>query len=272
MSEQERAAFQWPAQEHGIAPDNKGHVWLCGNGRDQTTKIEDNHCLKFTEDGKFVMQVGKAGASKGSLDMENFKRASQPVYWAKTNEVFVSDGYGNRRVVVMDADTGKFKRTWGAYGKKPDDSVELVRQYDPAPTQFNLAHALAMSNDGIVYLSDRNNNRIQSFSLDGKFLKEGVVQRSTPMDRGFGTVFSAALSGDPEQRFLYVADGRQQKVRVLDRKTLEEIPAGAFGRVGQYPGQFLGMHVIATDPQGNIYVGDGRDGRVQKFVFKGLSK
>jgi DNA-binding beta-propeller fold protein YncE len=139
------------------------------------------------------------------------------------------------------------------------------------PQQFNLVHGLTISNDGIVYVADRNNNRVQAFTLEGTFLKEAFVAREIPMV-GFGTVNSVALSGDPEQRFLYVCEGHQQRVRVLDRQTLQEIPQGKFGHVGNQPGMFLGLHIIATDSKGNIYTGDGRDGRVQKFTFKGLSR
>jgi hypothetical protein len=271
MGEAERAKFDWPVQEHGIAVDGHDNVWICGNGRDAKTGKDDNQCLKFTADGKFVMQVGASAQSKGSLDTTNFNHAAQPVYWAKTNELFVADGYVNRRVIVLDADTGKFKRMWGAYGRTPDDSASKARVYDPPPTQFNLVHGLTISNDGIVYVADRNNNRVQAFTLDGKFLKEAFVAREIPMV-GFGTVNSVALSADPEQRFLYVCEGHQQRIRVLDRQTLQEIPEARFGHVGAQPGMFLGLHIIATDGRGNLYTGDGRDGRVQKFVFKGLRR
>ena len=132
-------------------------------------------------------------------------------------------------------------------------------------------HALTISKHGIVYVADRNNNRVQAFTADGKFLKEGVVAREIPM-KGFGTVNSVALSGDKDQRFVYICEGHQQRVRVLDRQTLEEIPQAAFGHVGQYPGMFLGLHVLTTDAKGNVYTGDGRDGRVQKFNFTGLDR
>jgi DNA-binding beta-propeller fold protein YncE len=217
------------------------------------------------------MQVGRSAQSKGSLDTENLNRAAEPVYWAGTNELFIADGYGNRRVIVLDATTGKFKRMWGAYGKAPDDAASKERVYDPPPSQFNLVHGLTISKDGIVYVADRNNNRVQAFTLDGRFLNEAFVAREIPMV-GFGTVNSVALSGDPEQRFLYVCEGHQQRIRVLDRRTLREIPQGMFGHVGAQPGMFLGLHIIATDAKGNIYTGDGRDGRVQKFVFKGLGR
>ena len=270
MSETERAGFEWPVSEHGIAVDSKDNVWICGNGRDAKAKLDDNQCLKFTRDGKFLLQLGKSGQSKGSLDVQNLNHPSQPVYWAKTNEVFVSDGYGNRRVIVFDADTGKFKRMWGAYGKAPDDNASKERTYDPVPQQFNLVHGLTISHDGTVYVADRNNNRVQAFTLEGKFLKEAFVAREIPM-KGFGTVNSVALSGDKEQRFLYICEGHQQRIRVLDRQTLQEIPQARFGHVGNQPGMFLGLHIITTDSKGNIYTGDGRDGRVQKFTFKGLA-
>ena len=270
MSETERAGFEWPVSEHGIAVDSKDNVWICGNGRDAKAKLDDNQCLKFTRDGKFLLQVGKSGQSRGSLDVQNLNHPSQPVYWAKTNEVFVSDGYGNRRVIVFDADTGKFKRMWGAYGKAPDDNASKERTYDPVPQQFNLVHGLTISHDGTVYVADRNNNRVQAFTLEGKFLREAFVAREIPM-KGFGTVNSVALSGDKEQRFLYICEGHQQRIRVLDRQTLQEIPQARFGHVGNQPGMFLGLHIITTDSKGNIYTGDGRDGRVQKFTFKGLA-
>ncbi len=270
MSETERAGFEWPVSEHGIAVDSKDNVWICGNGRDAKAKLDDNQFLKFTRDGKFLLQVGKSGQSRGSLDVQNLNHPSQPVYWAKTNEVFVSDGYGNRRVIVFDADTGKFKRMWGAYGKAPDDNASKERTYDPVPQQFNLVHGLTISHDGTVYVADRNNNRVQAFTLEGKFLKEAFVAREIPM-KGFGTVNSVALSGDKEQRFLYICEGHQQRIRVLDRQTLQEIPQARFGHVGNQPGMFLGLHIITTDSKGNIYTGDGRDGRVQKFTFKGLA-
>ena len=271
MSDEERSHFDWPVQEHGIAVDTHDNVWICGNGKDRKTGKDDNQCLKFTTDGKFIMQIGHASQSKGSLDTENLNHAAWPVYYAPANELFVADGYVNRRVIVFDADTGKFKRMWGAFGKTPDDKATRDRTYDPIPQQFNLVHGLTISKDGIVYVADRNNNRVQSFTLDGKFLNEGFVAREIPMV-GFGTVNSVALSGDKDQRFIYISEGHRQQIRVLDRKTLKEIPQGTFGHVGQYRDMFLGLHVIITDAEGNIYTGDGRDGRVLRFNFVGLGK
>ncbi len=268
MSEAERERFDWPVQEHGIAVDTKGNVWVCGNGRDARTGRDDDQCIKFTNDGKFLMQIGKSGKSKGSLDTENLGHPSQPVYWAKANELFVSDGYVNRRVYVADADTGKFKRMWGAYGKTPDDNAPRDRKYDPVPQQFNLLHGMTVAKDGTVYVADRNSNRVQAFTNDGKFLKEAWVAPGTPQG-DFGTAFGVALSGDKAQRFLYVADGHNERVRVLDRQSLQEV--SSFGHAGPYPGQFSNIHVIASDSKGNVYVGDG-GGRFQKFVYQGLSQ
>ena len=270
MSEEERTKFDWPVQEHGIAVDTHDNVWVCGNGRDAKTHRDDDQCIKFTNNGKFIMQLGKSGKSKGSLDTENLGHPSQAVYYAPTNELFISDGYVNRRVYVADADTGKFKRMWGAYGKAPDDNAPRNRGYDPVPSQFNLLHGMTVARNGDVFVADRNANRVQAFTRDGKFLGESFVAPNTPQ-HDYGTAFGVALSGDKDQRFLYVADGHNEVVHVLDRKTLEEIPGAAFGRVGLYAGQFSNIHVIASDSKGNVYVGDG-GGRFQKFVYKGMAQ
>ncbi|MGE0282197.1 MAG: hypothetical protein AB7P20_16510, partial [Rhizobiaceae bacterium] len=263
----ETPAYEWPQSEHGITVDHKGNVWVCGNGSG------DNHCLKFTRDGKFLLQIGRSGASKGSLDPDNLNRAAQVAVWPKTNEVFIADGYGNRRVIVFDADSGKFKRMWGAYGNKPDDAFKepdpSQRAVGSPPAQFGLVHGIGISKDGLVYVSDRTNNRVQVFTIEGKFVKEGFVARPTLMRRG--TAFSTAFSAG-DQRYLFVGDSPSYKVRILDRASLEEV--SAFGRGGAYPGQFHGLHLIAADSQGNIYTGDAPGespaaaGRVQKFVLQ----
>ena len=259
--------YQWPESEHGITVDYKGNVWICGNGR------SDDQCLKFAHDGKFLMQIGRAGASKGSLDTANLGQAAQVAVWPATNEVFIADGYENRRIIVFDADSGKFKRLWGAYGQRPDDHAPRgTPSYDPASRQFNLVHGIAISKDGRVYVSDRQNNRIQVFTLAGKFIKEGFVGRDT-INPEYGTTFSSAFSGDSAQRFLYDADDPNNVIRVLDRESLEEIPQAAIGHEGPYAGQFIGLHIIATDSAGNIYSAESDViGRVQKFSYQGLSQ
>jgi DNA-binding beta-propeller fold protein YncE len=259
--------YQWPQSEHGITVDYKGNVWICGNERN------DDQCLKFSHDGKFLLQLGHAGASKGSLDTENLQQPAQVAVWPATNEVFIADGYGNRRVIVFDADSGKYKRMWGAYGKQPDDAAPRgPASYDPASNQFNLVHGIAISKDGLVYVSDRQNNRIQVFTLDGKFIKEGFVGRET-INPDYGTTFSSAFSADGEQRFLYDADDPNEVIRVLDRQSMAEIPAATIGHEGPYAGQFIGLHIIATDSRGNIYSAESDViGRAQKFVYQGLAQ
>jgi hypothetical protein len=251
--------YQWPENEHGITVDHKSNVWICGNGG------KDHQCLKFTRDGRFLLQIGRAGENKGSLDEQNLLRPAQVQVWPATNEVFIADGYGNRRVIVFDADTGKFKRMWGAYGNRPDDAASREQAFaGPAPQQFNLVHGIQISRDGLIYVNDRRNSRIQVFTIEGKFLQEGFVARGTTNTSG--TTFSAAFSPDTDQRFIHLADSVNYKIRTLDRRTLAEIPGVAFGHGGPLPGQFQGLHVIATDSKGNIYSSESDFiGRVQKF-------
>lgn len=253
--------YEWPLSEHGLSIDSKGNFWIGGNGKG------DAHVLKFNRDGKFLLQIGHFGKSAGSDDTANFASPTKATYFAKTNEVFVSDGYINRRVAVFDADTGVYKRHWGAYGKRPDDSVKLVRTTDgPPPPQFNLVHDVQISNDGLVYIADRSNNRLQVFRPEGTFVTEVFIARevSTPT----GTAVTMAFSPDKAQRFLYVTGG-DQKVRILDRQSLKVL--GSFGRLGHYAGQFHHITDIAVDSKGNIYTGENTGRRVQKFTFKGMS-
>lgn len=262
-------AYEWPEGEHGITVDHKGNVWICGYVNNREAKLDDNHCLKFTRDGRFLLQIGKKNASKGSLDTENLNHATKVVVYPKTNEAFISDGYVNRRVIVVDADTGKFKRMWGAYGNKPDDSAPRERSFDGAPPQqFNNVHGIEVSNDGMVYVNDRQNNRVQVFDLSGKFIKEVFVLRNTRST--FGTSFSLALSADKEQKFVYVADLANFKVHVFDRASMEMIPEASFGHAGPYPGQFLRLHLIATDTKGNVFTSEANGGKINKWTFKGM--
>jgi len=249
--------YEWPLNEHGLSLDSKGNFWIAGNGKG------DAQVLKFSRDGKFLLQIGHFGKSNGSNDTENFASPTKATYYAKTNEVFVSDGYINRRVAVFDADTGKYKRHWGAYGKKPDDSAPKTRTYEgAAPEQLNLSHDVQISNDDLVYVADRSNNRLQVFKPDGTFVKEAFVSKTTTGD---GSVWDVAFS--PDQRLLYVADGHDKKVWILDRSSLETI--GSFGDGGRYPGRFYGVGSVAVDSKGNVYTGETYEGkRVQKFVKK----
>jgi NHL repeat len=278
--------YQWPSNEHGLTVDSKGFVWIVGNADGRMNNPaqlpNDNQVLKFTKSGKFVMSIGKSGQT-GSNKTDVPKGATGLFYYAKTNELFVSDGYGNSRVIVFDADTGKKKRMWGAYGNTPLDPEDR-----PAPSplraipwvtvsealhQFNTPHDVKVSNDGLVYVCDRGNKRIQVFTLDGKFVAEQFMglHKSAPLAAARGVAFSP----DAEQKFLYV--GGDPVVFILNRKTLEVLGAFAVGTPDQAdpPG-----HQLGTDTKGNIYLvqaeltgPDGKSGGTPafKWVLKGYS-
>jgi hypothetical protein len=254
--------FEWPLWNHGVTVDYKGNVWIGGSD------AKDAHLLKFTKSGRFLMQVGHQGKSGGSNDTENFGRVAKIFVDPKTNEAYIADGYGNRRVVVIDADTGKFKRYWGAYGHKPDDTN--IGRYDPnAPPaqQFRTpVHCAELSNDMLLYVCDRPNDRIQVFRPDGTFVKEVFVATNT---LGDGSVWDIAFSKDPQQKYLYLADGKNEKIYIIQRDTMEMLTS--FGDGGRQPGQFFGVHSIAVDSAGNIYTTETYEGkRLQKFVYKGI--
>ena len=254
--------YEWPDNEHGIFVDSKDNVWITGNGD------KDAQILKFTKSGKFLLQIGHHGKSGGSNDTENLGRPAGVAVYA--NEVFVADGYGNRRVIVFDADTGAYKRHWGAYGKKPDDSAPRTRVYEgPGSPQFNLVHGIRISNDGLVYVGDRVNNRIQVFRLDGTFVKENYIERKT--SGAEGTAFDIAFSPDKQQQFFYVPDGSNKKVDIVNRETLEIL--GFFGGQGGHGvGDFFHIHSAMTDSKGNIYIGEVNNGRrVLRWNYKGMA-
>jgi DNA-binding beta-propeller fold protein YncE len=254
--------YEWPESNHGITPDSKGNLFIGGNGGN------DGHILKFTREGKFVKQFGFAYASAGSNDMWAFNKVAKISLDEPANEAYVADGYGNHRVAVIDMDTGKIKRYWGAYGNKPDDtSLGNYNPDAPLAQQFrNPVHCAEPSLDGNVYVCDRPNDRIQVFTKAGKFVKETQVNKTT---KGDGSTWDIAFSKDPQQKYLYLADGANEKIHVFDRVSLTELTS--FGDGGRQPGQFYAVHSIATDSKGNIYTTETYRGqRLQKFVYKGL--
>lgn len=275
------AGYEWPDLEHGIAVDEE-HVWLGGGGE------KDAQILKFTRAGKFVLQVGAKGQGRGSNDTTNLGGAAGFALDREARELYVADGYVNHRVIVFDSVTGAYKRHWGAYGKRPDDAYftqageklpspfsgavqheNKPSQYDPggpAPPQFRIVHAVRIARDGLVYVCDRTNDRLQVFRKDGTFVTEAFVARQT---LGSGSVWDLTFSIDPQQAFLIVNDGTNQQMWILRRDTLAVV--GAFGQAGRYAGQFYGAHVQASDAQGNLFIGETYEGkRVQKFVYRGL--
>ncbi len=255
--------YDWPMSNHGITVDAEDHVWIGGNGTD------DAHILKFTRTGQFVLQVGKPGGNLGSRDERNFGRAAKISLDAAANEAFVADGYLNKRVAVIDMQTGAMKRFWGANGGVPDDAS--LGPYDPAApaaAQFrNPVHCAEPTSDGFVYVCDRVNDRIQVFRKDGTYVRE---LRIAPQTRGGGSVWDIAFSPDPQQTYIFVADGGNERVWIVERATMEILTS--FGGGGRQPGQFFGVHSIATDSRGSLYTTETFEGkRVQKFVNLGLA-
>jgi DNA-binding beta-propeller fold protein YncE len=273
--------YEWPDSNHGIFIDYKGNVWIGGNGG------PDSQILKFTKDGKFLMQVGKKGARRkagaaagrnegdvagfagNSNDPVSFGRVAKIFVDPKANEAYIADGYLNKRVAVIDADTGKMKRWWGAYGNKPDDTP--LPAYDPsAPPaqQFrNPVHCADMSVDRLIYACDRAGDRLQVFTPEGKFIKEGFYEKNT---LNSGSVWDIAFSKDPQQKYIFITDGVNEKVKIIDRQTLQELTT--FGDGGRQPGQFYGVHSIAIDSKGNLYTTETYEGkRLQRFLLKGLA-
>lgn len=282
-------ARMWPSgtpAEHGMFVDHKGNVWVTGNG---------HVALKFTHDGKFLLQIGELWKNNGSNDHKLLGSSTDLTVDAATNEVYIADGYVNRRVVVFDADTGAYKRHWGAYGKRPNDirlledqqglisdPTELYLPGGPPPSQFLSVHCVRISKDGFVYACDRSRNRVQVFRRDGKFVRELFVESDTPVDlgflpgvrginrqsqlaplsprkesAGFGAPSTVAFSSDPEQRFLYVGDNQNHKIMIYRRRDLQML-----GSIPTLPGA---NHYISVDSKGNIY-----NSKLQKFAFKGV--
>ena len=249
--------YQWPASEHGIHVDPQGFVWIGGNAAD------DAHILKFTTEGEFLLQIGRSGQSSGSNDTENLGRPAGIRVDSEASEVYVADGYGNRRVVVFDSETGDYKRHWGAYGERPDDAA--LPPYDPDADPIreyrSPVHDVAIAHDGLVYVADRTNNRLQVFQKGGEFVTEAFIR---PETLGSGSVSGVTLSEDPDQRWLFIPDGTNNVIWILDRTTLEV--QDYFGRLGKNAGQFYRLHNLAIDSRGNLYTTEVNVGqRVQKF-------
>ena len=239
-------------------------MWIGGNNCPQLNNglkpVADDALLKFTLDGRFLLQIGRSNQSKGDGDTANVHRAADAWVDASTNEIYVADGYGNHRVIVFDSDTGLFKRTWGAFGKPPAgiDHCEVTapKQFTDTigPADYNVVHAIRVARDGFVYVADRENRRLQVFTTDGTFVDQ-IVRPDVSFARDL------ALSPDPAQRFLYVGGGKG--VFVIDRKSFTIVGAV------QVPGQLGPGHHIATDSKGNLYIAQTGAG-MQKLTFKGI--
>ena len=266
--------FEWPGREHGIFVDANDFVWIAGRAgwpRPTAPGNSDDMILKFTPAGEFVMQIGRRGQSTGNLDTVNVHQATDVFVDTEAEEVYAADGYGNKRVIVFDSQTGKFKRMWGAFGNPPPatfapNAAAPQPQTTPdGPPEFGLPHAIKVSRDGVVYVADRINNRIQLFTRDGRFLKQVRVTNEgstvVPVPAGF------AFSPDRDQQFLYVVDSGAMRVVIFDRQAMAQI--GAVGMRGAAAGEFDIVHHMATDSSGNLYTAEiVNRRRAQKLVLQ----
>jgi DNA-binding beta-propeller fold protein YncE len=247
------AGYDWPGNEHGIFVDHEDNVWLAGNG------ARDRQVLKFTRGGRFLLQIGKPGAGAHDGDVRNLGRPADVRVDRATGEVYVADGYGNHRVIVFDAATGAYRRHWGANGRPPGEPG--IRPFATP------VHCVRIARDGLVYVCDRRNNRIQVFRRDGTFVKEIVVASDT---RGAGAAWDVDFSVDAAQTYLYTADGENQHVWILLRDPGRIL--ARFGRHGREPGELHWVHNLAVDSKGNLYTTEVDTGqRVQKFIHRGLA-
>ena len=280
--------YDWPDTEHGLYVDHEDNVWITGlNPLEQAytdpTDRTDDMILKFTSSGEFLGQFGGRDrhplGQGGNADTDSVHLATEAVVFPETNELFVADGYANRRVLVLDAQTLQFKRMWGAFGNQPlpdlgrdasptSAAADMDLTADPdGPDIFNSVHALKVSNDGLVYVGDRNHRRIQVFTLDGEYVDQGFVNLDGADNM---TACGLDFSPDPQQEFIYVGDYGNGHVHIVRRDTLEVV--GSFGDLGPDRGDFRGLHTLAVDSRGNIWTAETQPrpvgSRVQRFSLK----
>jgi sugar lactone lactonase YvrE len=282
------AGFDWGDMEHSLSVDHRDNVWITFHNpleRSWSAPLDrtDDMILKFTSKGKFIRQFGGRDrhplAAGANTDTASVHLATEAAVFAKTNEVFIADGYGNRRVLVLDAETFAFKRMWGAFGKQPPPTLgrgasadaNIVKTTDPnGPEHFNSVHAVKLSQDGLVYVGDRSNRRVQVFTIDGTYLGQVFVNATA---KDFRTASGLAFSTDPQQQYIFVADYENGQLHIVDRKALKQI--GSFGRKGEKRGEFVGLHTVAVDSKGNLWTAETQPkplgSRIQRLVSKGIS-
>ena len=275
----ETGDYVWPVSNHGITVDGMDNVWIGGNGG------SDSHVLKFDRQGNFLMQIGTPNARmtgpvsertgqptavRDSHSMDSFGRVAKIGTDNEANEAYFADGYFNRRVAVVDMDTGEVKRYWGAYGNDPDDDADLgpySEGMEPSQQFRGPVHCSEISNDGRVYICDRGADRVQVFQKDGTFISEHIIAGATLSQ---GSTWDIDFSHDADQKYIYLADGQNMKVYIIERETMEVLTA--FGDGGRQPGMFFAVHSIAVDSMGNIFTTETYEGsRLQKFAFKGYA-
>jgi len=266
--------YTWPSSNHGLEVDSKGNIWIGGNGgspgggpNNAAPEAYDSHILVFTNDGKFIKQIGEPGQQTDSNSTTHFGKVAEIAIDEKLKDVYVADGYGNHRVALLEYPSGAFKKVWGAYGNKPDDTRLRYTPGEPLPQQFiGPVHCAQPSNDGLLYVCDRGADRLQVFKRDGTFVKEKQI---APKTRAQGSVWDVAFSRDAAQKYLYLVDGQNMKVYVMERESLEVLYS--FGDGGRQPGLWYAPHSIAKDSKGNLYTTETYEGkRVQKFNYQGI--
>ena len=259
----EGAPYQWPESNHGIEVAANGDVWIGGNGG------PDSHVLVFTRDGEYIRTVGVPGEEFDSNSTTAFGRVAEIAIDEDAGEAYFADGYVNKRVAVVDVATGAFKRYWGAYGNTDidDDADDTYTPGQPGPDVFRgPVHCAEPSNDGLIYVCDRGADRVQIFRPDGTFVSEHIYYPATLAQ---GSTWDIAFSPDEDQEFIYLADGQNFKISIIDRASMEVLYT--FGDGGRQPGLFYAPHSIATDSEGNIYTTETYEGkRVQKFLYQGM--
>jgi len=275
----------WPGRLQTIAVDRQKNVWMSGT-------TPGDSIIEFSRDGKFVRDFGHRGPKvpADQVKQDNQQTAIFPPGIGSfeldedAREIFIADGFLNKRILVYDMDTGAFKRGWGGHGV-PLGGIDNnpTPDYDvsgPPPDQMPFApaiHCVHFSRDGLVYVCERGSDRVQVFTKQGKFVRQWFVHPST-QSRGAncggpwsmtaapcGTVYHLALSADPQQRHVFVADGTNNMVWIYNRT--DGTLAGSFGGNGRYAGQLHWIDAVAVDSKGNVYTGEVEDGkRIQKFV------
>jgi DNA-binding beta-propeller fold protein YncE len=260
------AGYDWPQIEHTLAVDAKGRAWISGSFRADPAKM-DSQILVFDPQGRFLRQIGRPGASQGNADTGNFGAPADMFIDDARREVYVADGYVNRRLIVLDSETGAFKRMWSAFGAPPPNQAgpppravgtpapPLVGEGDAA---FNGVHGVEIARDGTVYVSDRLNQRIQAFTREGRYLRQAFVDRESANPQ---SVSGIAFSPDPQQRHMYVADWGNGRLLILDRRTL--------ALVDTFDAKFTGPHLLATDSRGTLYVSEVAARRVTRIAPAG---
>ena len=247
---------EWGRREHTVYVDHNGFVW---------TTNDDSHIIyKFTQQGEFVLSIGVQDVTRGSNDTETLGRPAGLKVDSETNELFVADGYTNKRIIVFDAETGEYRRHWGAYGRPPQD-IQLDYAPGDNPEHFiGPVHGIDISSDHLVYVTDRRSDRYQVFELDGTFVEEVYV---APETLDAGSAYGLALSHEENNEFVYVNDGSNNRIWIVRRSTGETV--GNFASYGRNGGQVLSAHRMAVDSQGNVYIAETRGRRLQRFLHRG---